>query len=68
MPAPESHIVESNGKTVGENAADALGAQTAADASVVGGTYTATEQGVLVNLQTRMAEVEAKLAALGVTV
>lgn len=68
MVAPASHIVESNGLTIAENAADALGANTAADATAPGGTYTAAEQAIIANLQARVTEIEAKLAAMGITV
>lgn len=40
-------------------------ALTAADASAVGATYTATEQAVVVNTRTRVNELETKLKDLG---
>lgn len=68
MVAPEGHIVHTNGKTVAENAADALGANTAADVAVPGATYTTSEQDILSNLQARVLELEAKFDAMGITV
>lgn len=63
MSAPEHHWVEANGKTVGENLADAI-TQTAPDNTAPGGTYTSAEQGIIANLQARVSELEAKLALL----
>jgi len=59
---PTLHIMRGNGETIKLYKETAL---TAADAATVGDTYTAVEKAVIVNLRTRLNQLEAKLISMG---